>query len=143
MRNSKRVVVGGPLFILVVASAVSTSRGQGDPRDAKTKKNQDRHGRQANRDRERRRRRQDLSLDPMVAGQAQVKLALMLIKGQKILTRVSLRSTESWPASTEGGLSAVRSPRFRTTLWPQEVQLIFCTVGLRGRIWHAIRHTSA
>ena len=37
MRNSKRAVAGGLVFSLVVASAVSASRGQGDPRDAKTK----------------------------------------------------------------------------------------------------------
>src|SRR5262245_62710154 len=35
MRNSKRVVIAGLTFMLVVASAVSASRGQGDP---KTKK---------------------------------------------------------------------------------------------------------
>ena len=39
MRNSKRVVVAGLAFILVVAlSAVSASRGQDDRNDAKTKK---------------------------------------------------------------------------------------------------------
>ena len=38
MRNSKRVVVAGLAFILVVAFAVSASRGQGDRNDAKTKK---------------------------------------------------------------------------------------------------------
>ena len=38
MGNSKRVVVAGLAFLLVVAFAVSASRGQGDRNDAKTKR---------------------------------------------------------------------------------------------------------
>src|SRR4249920_3055990 len=38
MRNSKRVVVAGLAFILMVACAASTSRGQGDRKDVKTEK---------------------------------------------------------------------------------------------------------
>jgi ABC-type sugar transport system substrate-binding protein len=38
MANSKRVVVAGLAFFLVVAFAVSASLGQGDRKDAKTKR---------------------------------------------------------------------------------------------------------
>ena len=51
--------------------------------------------------------------DPLVAGQAQTKLALMLIKGQKIAP-----GSRSWPA---------RLPQLekdsRNAAWPRRVQL--------------------
>ena len=113
MRNSKRMVVAGLAFILLVAFSVSASRGQGGRKDAQTK---------------RVRFLDDGAVDkiflwdPLVAGQAQVKLALMLIKGEKIAPGLDLglpgyrrrRSSEKRPAQS-GTFLRARLTRGRLT----------------------------